>query len=884
MKEYLEICGFFYEHHLEATVILDTDNPEGLSVKGRETIGILEGDKSPEGIDYPREFVWVDGAAATSGVIVLPYADYDRVYVVGEPDENGQAQIIYIDDKEATGGARPYYEKVDGKTRIYVEHFSGGGGTQADPYLVSTEDDLNAIRGAGTGQTPLSAYYIQTNDIVMSKFQTGAGFTPIGDDTAKFSGKYDGKGYMIKNLFINAARNSVGLFGYNSGTISNVKLVDVNITNDAAGTGSYSHTGGLAGSNASSINTCCVVSGSVTGGNNTGGLVGYHYTGYIYNSYSRASVSSRFDNAGGFVGYANVGTMYRCYSTGSVTDISVANNRINYGGFAGYGSSAFIYCFWDKDTSGRLTSAGSGVAGRTSSEMKSKNTFYVSTDTANCYDFDLVWHINSDYNNGYPELRQYIRYKYGKGTAAEPFLIYNEFDLNQIRFWRDKHFKLMDDIKMTDHQAGNGWKPIGTDNNATPFGNAFTGTFDGNGRYIADLFINRQSDDYMSLFGYAVNATIKNLDIIDPDITGANYSGVLAGYALNVYITNCNSVQFNISKVRSVSEYAGGLIGYLDGASTLVEFCSARVKVMGVNYCGGFVGYTNNGINIRRCHASGLMEVTGTGWSGGFVGRFITNNVFEDCYSGVTINGVNAAGFCGCTVVSGGTSLPGTNNFRRCISFCSIFASNSGKGFLGAPYYYSSHYYYPIVVECYYDYQLSANAADDKAISKYTAEMKYDGTYLSANGWDFTNTWILDPAYNGGYPALRALLPLTAPILGFRNEFGKYYSDNAGNVLRYLEYGNMIAGQTSLPKPVWLQNNADFSVNNMQVWVDQLTVKPGMTIELSQSESPFIPVDLITFSGTFAPGNSAKFYARIGSAITVKEGGTFDLRAKASPA
>ena len=46
-----------------------------------------------------------------------------------------------------------------------------------------------------------------------------------------------------------------------------------------------------------------------------------------------------------------------------------------------------------------------------------------------------------------------------------------------------------------------GWNPIGFFNSDTDNA-AFTGTFDGGGKTISNLFINRRTTDYVGLFGY----------------------------------------------------------------------------------------------------------------------------------------------------------------------------------------------------------------------------------------------------------------------------------------------------------------------------------------------------------------------------------------------
>ena len=57
-------------------------------------------------------------------------------------------------------------------------------------------------------------------------------WTPIGTDTAPFTGTLDGKDFTINNLKISTSQVYVGLIGYNEGTIKNLKLdnVDINVT------------------------------------------------------------------------------------------------------------------------------------------------------------------------------------------------------------------------------------------------------------------------------------------------------------------------------------------------------------------------------------------------------------------------------------------------------------------------------------------------------------------------------------------------------------------------------------------------------------------------------------------------------------------------------
>ena len=124
-----------------------------------------------------------------------------------------------------------------------------GSGTEADPYLIKTPDDVNKLvvatltdasqRGAqvndvqGTAFTPVwkGKHFALANDI---DFSTAA-FTvkPIGSSTLRFDGTLDGKGYTISNFDIsNYAYDYVGLLATlgPDGTVKNINFKDCDIT------------------------------------------------------------------------------------------------------------------------------------------------------------------------------------------------------------------------------------------------------------------------------------------------------------------------------------------------------------------------------------------------------------------------------------------------------------------------------------------------------------------------------------------------------------------------------------------------------------------------------------------------------------------------------
>lgn len=905
IKEYEELLPAFSVAKLQATIIVDTDDPSGIQIVGRDDVPhVLEAEESAQ-LVHRNEFVYVKGASNIPGTIILPYDFYDDVYTVSDADGDGKAELTFVKSKEETGGVRPYYEKKDGKTYIYVNHFSGGGGTQNSPFLVENEDDLNNVRNN------LGGWYLQTKDITLTKWQTGAGWEPIGNTTSGWAGFYDGGGYKIRNLFINRAQNDVGLFGYayydggSGAIIQRVRLVNVNIRNTG------SNTGALLGRNMrrAGFYYNCVESGTVSSsGTNTGGMFGAltcNNSSFVATIRENlvckdVTVQSENDNCAGFSGYVYYGTFTRNFSAAKVEDISIAKNRAYHGGFLGYyeGASGFYDNYWDMDASTKTVNSNTtnfgGVTGLTTVGAKTKTAY-------NNWEWSLVWHMDPEYNYGYPELRTYIWFKRGKGTKADPFLINTEFELSLVRWHRNSHFRQEDDIKMISHQTGEGFMPLSQWSRESAYSdllaNCFTGTYDGNGRSISNLYINRPSVDYQSLFGITNRAEIKNLDLIDFDITGNDYAAPFVGHAVATRLYNCHSLKFTVSKVVG-GNFVAGLVGRMC-TNAIVEYCTAEnIRVTGVSYTAGIVGrgssdegtyfdpaldssptkqafppnnpYVDKRVMVRFTYVH-LVELDSSGdYGAGMVGSADTMNI-EDCYTRAVVLR-RGTGF-------GGYLYDADVQLKRNYSASYHALGNSlNNGF----WWYNRVGFQAGTIDNFYDREVSKNS-DGSGTPKYTLELKNPVTFKPENGWDFVNNWILDKQYNDGYPALRKLLPIRKPILGFRNEYGKYYTDNAGQLLRYLEFGQLIAGSTSQPKPIWVQNNADFSVNNLTVFIDPATVKPGMDIKISQSDSPFVPSDSIVLGGTFAPGEAGKLFVRVASAVTVKDGGTFDIRAKASP-
>jgi len=200
----------------------------------------------------------------------------------------------------------------------------------------------------------------------------------------------------------------------------------------------------------------------------------------------------------------------------------------------------------------------------------------------------------------------------GLGTASPSAEIRDWYDLDAIRHNLAGNYTLVNNLNSTtpgyEELAGptanrrKGWKPIG----ASPY-NVFTGSFNGQGYEIGDLFINRPDEDNVGLFGSVGYGVIKDIGVANVAVTGDGFVGGLVG-------SNSGNVSNSYSSGNVVGySNAGGLVG--DNSGTVNNSYSTGT-VIGYSGVGGLVGAngaSSNGI-VSNSYSTG--RVTG----GGLVG------------------------------------------------------------------------------------------------------------------------------------------------------------------------------------------------------------------------------------------------------------------------
>ncbi len=222
-----------------------------------------------------------------------------------------------------SGFSSAVWGNVNNQTTPYLLAF---GTTEQQVYVGSDSTDLfnlvftlAQVQAINASNTALSENYALANSLDA----TGVtGWIPIGTDGAGnignssngFSGNFDGLGNTISNHTVDIGSNSyAGLFGYSSGTITDIGMVGGSVS------GGGGTVGGLVGKSTGTVSDS-YATGTVSGSGFVGGLVGCN-TGTVSNSHATGAVSGSSDDVGGLVG-DNGNIVTDSYATGAVTSTS----------------------------------------------------------------------------------------------------------------------------------------------------------------------------------------------------------------------------------------------------------------------------------------------------------------------------------------------------------------------------------------------------------------------------------------------------------------------------------------------------------------------------------------------------------------------------------
>ena len=512
-----------------------------------------------------------------------------------------------------------------------------GAGTSANPYKITNADDLKdlAIYVNGTGIysndiTETTAhdcsgvYFQQTNPITLT-----GDWTPIGNNSHTFKGKYNGDNKTISGLTVSGNYTSAGLFGntyYNSSqcVLQNIVVKDCNI--DVSGTDN-SFAGGIVGyASDYTLISNCRVTGTVKANASAGGIAGYLWTitnGHISKiSQCFADVTVAATTKGKLLGRGAGNDTY----DPSVFDSKTSHYHADGSGVTAFGQGAdntyIVPVYIVKGVPSGVT-----VAETNASVTFNDTPYFASGATATLTVDDAMMVFKNfsvsgaTYTLASDKRSATVTFGSSDATVTATVVLGSDFVENSDGSYTIKNatgWSVFCDLLKGNDQGYFTGKTVKLDDNisvtrmAGSEGHEFTGTFDGDGHTLTVSYGSATapiSEEYAAPFRYAggiyidgnhYSCAIKNLRVAGTIYTSAQFAAGFVGFNnTNGFITleNCRSSVIINSSVSGDGTH-GGFVARRKGSYTLyIRGCLFDGEFHGSNTTkwGGFVGYRNSG-------------------------------------------------------------------------------------------------------------------------------------------------------------------------------------------------------------------------------------------------------------------------------------------------
>ena len=548
--------------------------------------------------------------------------------------------------------------------------FSGGSGTEEDPFWISNVEQLQNI------SANRSAHYILVADLDASATEgwgNGSGFAPIGSYYHKFMGTFDGNGNTVYNLTINRSNsNYQALFGsIGRGSI----VLDLVLENPRVR--GKAHVGSIVGFSEGKLFSCEAINVTVVGENYVGGMIGYsswiqevdcHASGRVVSTSSSAPLIDwnldplipEGQGAGGLIGQKRRGWM-----TGCSAEVDVKGGRL-VGGLAG---EASLVNMTDCHSRGEVLGTDYAIGGLIGSYSGS----HVGYDK-----YGTMEHCSFD----------------GKVTGVRDVggLIGSNHGGKVL------HCHATGDVTGTSYNTGG---LVG--NSQGIYGDCYAiGDVSGY-REVGGLF----GSHYYSPGGMVIMVTTDLYHIGDVTGTEDRVGGLIGACGGTAYFLRCNAS----GDVTGRSE-VGGLVGSVSRVS--FEYCMSTGSVTATQYnAGGLMGYASCG--IRYCYSS--ASVNGRSGAGGLVGDLYGGSI-SDSHSSGSVHGYDgAAGFV----------QRNEGSIRNCYSTGRVTSDQYGaSAFVG----WGNGYVY----DSYFDYQTAGTTTSwGGGTARTTAQMMVQSTFTGWN-------------------------------------------------------------------------------------------------------------------------------------------------------
>lgn len=254
-------------------------------------------------------------------------------------------------------------------------------------------------------------------------------------------------------------------------------------------------------------------------------------------------------------------------------------------------------------------------------KKRKKENIHINADINSTYD---VYVKAVSIESGRTQIREIadvapLAFIKGRGTAAQPYVIYTPLQLSQIANFPDKAYLLGTNISVSKK-----WTPIKN----------FSGSLDGDGYRITGISVDKNEQN-IGLFADIKGGTVKNLTV-DAAIKAKGAAGIIAGINDGGTIKGCCAT----GSIEASGNSCGGICGINKGEIKSCLSCAYAVKAG--SFAGGIAGQ-NNG-DITEC-LSCAETVTSDMYAGGIAGQN-SGGIIENCaaaniavYNTMTYNG-----------------------------------------------------------------------------------------------------------------------------------------------------------------------------------------------------------------------------------------------------
>ncbi len=764
----------------------------------------------------------------------------------------------------------------------FTGSFNGNGYTLKGFLINESESDNVGLFGS-TNSASITNLTIELSGVQAGTSDNVGVIVGRGENTSISSSKIiSSPGF---SALIEGNKNVGGVAGYidNGSTITNSSAEGITISASI-------DAGGLIGRIISSSVTQAFADANVSAAGSSGGLIGNAESSTIDNSYAVGFVRGN-SSVGGFIG-AWTGTNEKSITNDDPPGISnsYAASRIEAdrnavaGVFIGfiigdiqlfqnsYSAVQGIPAIGDDGTGGSTniftySKANQGLTGFTQNEMQQQASF-----EGIGFDFETVWQINE--GSSFPFLQENPQdpppfveiipeFAGGDGSSGDPYQIEFPLQLDNIRDYPNASFVLIADINLDifPYNLDEGWDPIGI---GTGFPTIpFTGTIDGGGHTISNLYVNTTSNS-ASLLGFAENCAVNDLNFEYATVMGGQRTGILASQSTGCTFENIEvrdesftslpktavpvGNTFSASEIDSLSNvvsgtfYVGGLVGYVISSTFDSVFVEASVSNSGSG-TGGIAGILLTSSSITNSASAGKVYSEGNN-TGGIAGENLTSSLIRQSYSTSLVEGGN--------LYSGGLVGNNSNSARIANSYAlgSVNGTRDVGGLVGRN--------AAVIDSSYSAGEVSGDTNTGGLVGSNSSQVnnsfwniETSGFGISAGGIpfsdgaiktqdslstliDFTSIWSINEG--SSFPYLQSNTPLTPPAL----DIPQIFAGGSGTVLDPYQISTVFHLNNVKNFP-----NSNFSLQN------DLSLTPS---DYSDEEEGWVPIgsESFPFTKTFA--------------------------------